>query len=233
MKRVAGAKFLGVWVDENLKWTSHIEKVRGKIGRLVGILGRTSSVLGGQQLLMLYNALVLPHLQYCLMVWGDFREGGNKLLGDSLLRHQKTLARFIIGKKRCHADPIMGQHGILKIHELYRQQLRTHAWRFKNGCLPDNQAKLLSRVEDVHSHNTRAARTGVYISSRDHRVVGFRVPKEWDTLPQELKLTKSFTAFKKKSKEGFLREYREFSCSTQDCYVCGGGRSEENSNAAH
>ena len=81
IQRAAGAKFLGVWIDENLKWTGHTEKVRGKVSRLVGVLGKASAVLGGKQLLMLYNALVLPHLQYCLMVWGDFKENGNNGLG--------------------------------------------------------------------------------------------------------------------------------------------------------
>ena len=66
---------LGVWVDEGLSWTGQIEQVRAKVGRLLGVLGRAGAVLGGRALLSLYNGLVLPHLQYCLMVWGDFQGG--------------------------------------------------------------------------------------------------------------------------------------------------------------
>ena len=222
-----------MWVDEGLRWTSHIQKVSGKIGRLVGIMGRVASVLGSEQLLTLYNALVLPHLQYCLIAWGDFKEGRNKLLGDTLLRHQKKLARLIEGGKRCHADPIFGQRGILKINDLYRQQLRTHAWMFRNDRLPENQAELLGKTEEVHSHNTRAARAGLYVSTRDHRAVGYRIPKEWDTLPHEMKTTKSLTTFKRKSKEGFLTEYKGFRCRVEGCYVCGEGGNGELSNAVH
>ena len=76
-----GARFLGVWVDEGLKWTGQIEQVRAKVGRLLGVLGRARAVLGGDAILSLYNGLVLPHLQYCLMVWGDFQEGRNLTLG--------------------------------------------------------------------------------------------------------------------------------------------------------
>ena len=79
--RVEGARFLGVWVDEGLRWTGQIEKVRTKVGQLLGVLGRARAVLGGGALLSLYNGLVLPHLQYCLMVWGDFQEGRNMTLG--------------------------------------------------------------------------------------------------------------------------------------------------------
>ena len=85
MRKVEGARFLGVWVDEGLGWTDHIDRVRKKVGRLLGVLRRAAPVLGGRLLLSLYNGLVLPHLQYCLMVWGDFKGARNAALGGSLL----------------------------------------------------------------------------------------------------------------------------------------------------
>ena len=98
-------------------------------------------MLGGRLVLSLYNALVLPHLQYCLMVWGDFQEGRNLTLGNSLLGYQKRFAGLVAGRRgRYHADPILSEYGILKVGDLYRQQLRVHAWRFWNGKLPESQA---------------------------------------------------------------------------------------------
>ena len=84
IKRVIGARFLGVWVDEGIRWSGHIERVRAKVGRLLGVLGRAWATLGGQSVHGLYNALVLPHLQYCLLVLGDFEGGRNKAYGESL-----------------------------------------------------------------------------------------------------------------------------------------------------
>ena len=72
VRRVEGARFLGVWVDEGLGWKGQVGKVKDKVGQLLGVLWRASSVLGGRSLLSLYNGLVLPHLQYYLMVWGGF-----------------------------------------------------------------------------------------------------------------------------------------------------------------
>ena len=87
----------------------------------------------------LYNGLVLPHLQYCLMVWGDFRGARNATLGDSLLRYQKRFAGLVAGRtERYHADPLLSEFGMLKVGDLYRQQLRVHTWRFWNGRLPVN-----------------------------------------------------------------------------------------------
>ena len=135
IRRVEGARFLGVWVDGGLRWTGQIGQVRTKVGRLLGVLGRAGAVLGGRSLLSLYNGLVLPHLQYCLMVWGDFQGGRNVTLRGSLLRYQKRFAGLVAGKRgRYHADPLFAQYGMLKVGDLYRQQLRVHAWCFGRGC---------------------------------------------------------------------------------------------------
>ena len=98
IKKVEGAKFLGIWVDEGLKWTAHIKKTKAKVSQLLGVLGRIRDFLGGEAVRSLYNGLVLPHLQYCLMVWGDFEGGKNKTIGGSLLRLQKRFAGMITGK---------------------------------------------------------------------------------------------------------------------------------------
>ena len=83
---------------------------RAKVSRLVGVLGRASAVLNGPLILNLYNALVLPHLQYCLIVWGDFEEGRNKVLGENLLRYQKKFAGMIASRSGTyHSDPIFSQ----------------------------------------------------------------------------------------------------------------------------
>ena len=221
IRRVEGAKFLGVWVDEGLKWTGQIEKVRSKVGRLVGVLGRAREALGGEAVHQLYNALVLPHLQYCLLVWGDFEEGRNKTLGEALLKYQKRFLGLITGARgRYHSDPLFSKLGILKINDLYRQQLRVHAWKFSKGRLPENQRNMLNKVSDVHQYNTRAARTGLFVSTQDHRSVGYRIPKEWDSLPEGLRGTNSLGGLKRKCKQGFLSAYKSFQCRVQNCLIC-------------
>ena len=223
IRQVEGARFLGVWVDEGLKWTGQIEQVRAKVGRLLGVLGRAWAVLGGDAILSLYNGLVLPHLQYCLMVWGDFQEGRNLTLGGSLLRYQKRFVGLVAGQRgRYHADPLFARFSVLKIGDLYRQQLRVHAWRFWNGCLPVGQAAMLQRVGDVHGHATRAARGGIHLGTRDHRSIGYRVPCEWASMAEGEREVGSLAAFKRRSRSGFLCDYGAFVCGVVRCVVCGG-----------
>ena len=223
VKRVDGARFLGVWVDEGLRWTGQIDKVKRKVSQLLGVLGRAGAVLDWRQLLTLFNSMVLPHIQYCLIVWGDFQEGRNVVRGESLVKLQRRFMGLVAGKRgRFHGDPLFAKYGVLKIEDLYRQQLRIYAWQFWNGRLPQGQAEMLGRIENVHQHNTRSARAGLFLSAREHRSIGYRVPKEWATLSDELKDFGTITGFKKRSKREFLDVYLTFECGERGCQVCGG-----------
>ena len=62
----------------------------------------------------------------------------------------------------------------------------------------------------------------LYISTRDHRSVGHKVPSEWATLPLELRGAQSLAAFKRTSRAGFVRDYGLYECGVRNCYVCGG-----------
>ena len=65
------------------------------------------------------------------MVWGDIVGDRNATLAGALLGYQKRFAGLVAGRRgRYHADPLLAQHGMLKLGDLYRQQLRVHAWRF-------------------------------------------------------------------------------------------------------
>ena len=144
-------------------------------------------------------------------------------LAGSLLRYQKRFAGLVSGKRgRYHADPLFAQHGMLKVEDLYRQQLRIHAWRFWRGRLPENQAAMLGRIDGVHGYGTRSAGSGLYLSTRDHRSVGYRVPTEWGTLTESQRGVGSLPAFKRGSKGGFLAGYAAFECRG-GCGICVGG----------
>ena len=91
------------------------------------------------------------------------------------------------------------------------------------GRLPENQAAMLGRTGDVHGHATRAARAGLYLASRDHGSVGYRVPKEWAALTEAQRMVGSLAAFKRQSRGGFLGVYRSFVCGSVGCGVCGSG----------
>ena len=69
LQRQNEVKFLGVIVDERLSWRSHIEKIKRSCLRAMSPLFKLRNTLPSNLKLMLYRALVEPHLNYCAVVW--------------------------------------------------------------------------------------------------------------------------------------------------------------------
>ena len=107
IKKVDECKFLGVYIDSKISWRSHINKIISRISQTVGIIGRAKSFMNSTQLGLLYNTMVLPHLQYCIINWGNFKYDSNIALKNKLLTLQKCLVRIISNAHRIsHADPL-------------------------------------------------------------------------------------------------------------------------------
>ena len=144
------------------------------------------------------------------------------------MRLQKRFVGLMAGKRGLyHADPLFFRFGVLKVGDLYRQQLRLHGWKSWNGRLPPLQAAMFQRVEQRHGYGTRSARSGLAFGTADHRSVGYGVPAEWGSLTEEERGVRSLAAFKRGSRASLLASYGRFGCVAVGCRVCqaeaGGG----------
>ena len=63
-------KYLGVQIDSQLTFNSHIKMIENKISRSIRIIIKLKCYLPPSAPLKLYYALVHPHLLYGLLVWG-------------------------------------------------------------------------------------------------------------------------------------------------------------------
>ena len=64
------AKYLGVLIDNTLKFNEHITYLESKISRSVGIITRLSRYLPTKTLTILYHSLVSTHLLCALGLHG-------------------------------------------------------------------------------------------------------------------------------------------------------------------
>ena len=65
-------KYLGITVDRDLNWKQHnITDVHRKTLAAVATIGRARGYLPVKTRKLLYNALVLPHMDYCSGVWNS------------------------------------------------------------------------------------------------------------------------------------------------------------------
>ena len=80
-------------VDECITWKDHIDEVAKKAAKGIGILRRSKSFLDKDTLKTVYSAFVLPHFDYCSLVWHNC----SKALQNKLQKLQNKAGRIITG----------------------------------------------------------------------------------------------------------------------------------------
>ena len=226
IQKVNESKFLGVIIDRDLSWRGHIANVRSRLSQTTGIIGRARGFMDGAQLLLLYNTMVLPYLQYCLINWGNFEGDRNKGLRDGLLALQKTFVRIITGSHRLsHADPLFAKLGILKVADLYSHSVRIFSFKLHKNMLPSGVSSMFK--EKDHTHNTRGASSSPYVIHSDCRSIKSIAPRIWIQLDQldrkrkpdqKLRTSPSIASFKERSKGDLLGSYEV--CRVRACLSC-------------
>ncbi len=68
--QVAEFSFLGLTLDEHLDWKCHINKLSNNISQCMGILNILKWFLPIQTKALIYNSLVLSHLNFVILLWG-------------------------------------------------------------------------------------------------------------------------------------------------------------------
>jgi len=117
ISQVASTKFLGVYIDEHLSWSTHIDHIKTKISKTCGVLNKLKYKLLQSILVLIYNSLILPYLQYCAMIWVYNVSNQNKL--DSILVVQKRAVRNICKTHfLTHSAPLLKKLNILNINDI-------------------------------------------------------------------------------------------------------------------
>ena len=71
IKKVKQAKTLGIVIDEKLLWKNQIDEITTKVSRGIGMLRRMKAYVPQETLRTVYNALIMPHFDYCSFVWDN------------------------------------------------------------------------------------------------------------------------------------------------------------------
>ena len=209
IERKASVKYLGIIIDENLKWENQINNVSTTLSRNIGAMSRVKFYLSSKHLLLLYNTLILPYLNYCAAVWGS--NYPSKI--DKIIKLQKRVVR-IIDKKPFffHTKDIFVKYKILKFPDVVKVQQAVILLNYLKGELPN----IIHEMFKLHvPANTRAIKHfQIPHASTNYRLFSLSVaaPRAWNSMVSSLFKditevpTKKFT-FKKYLREYILQHY--------------------------
>ena len=133
LERVQCTKFLGIIIDDGLKWTNHISYIKNKIAKGFGIILRARKFFNKKTLLNLYHAFIFPYLIYCVEIWGN---AANIYL-DPLIKLQKKIIRVItFSQYLAHTNDLFVQLQILPIKKLVIHRIGLQMFKNNLGYIP-------------------------------------------------------------------------------------------------
>ena len=123
---VQSFNFLGLQLSSDITWNLHKDEISKKISRIIGILKTLQLVVPKNVLLTIYNTLILPHINYCLLVWG------NKS-GKILQLQKKAIRAVSCAGYISHTEPLFKLYDILKVNDIYKYKLLTLYYNAKKN----------------------------------------------------------------------------------------------------
>ena len=183
-------KVLGVSVDGNLTWVSHVSLVVRRSYAIISGLGKMSRRLPPEVKRFLIEALVFPHILYCLTVYGACGLTQRHRL-QKVLNH---CARIIFCAKRCdHVSPLLKQLDWPTIEDLITERDMAMLFRTMHDPLaPDALRDRVVYRRDVAERDTRGTLSGLLQPPRVRREFArrfytYRATAAWNRSPSDVR----------------------------------------------
>lgn len=212
--------FLGIVLDKNLRWTPHIDLISKKISKINGILNRIKNFLPTYVLVIIYNTLVLPYLNYGTFVWGWKNRQINIL--------QKKSIRIISKSSyNAHTSLLFKNLRILKFGDLCALHDLKLCFQIENGQSPaffsqfhsSSQNYITNTIITRTSSNIRLPRIYHEFSRKS---IAYRYPNILNNMADNIKskiYTHSWNGLKLYFKNMTISSY-DTSCHIENCYIC-------------
>ncbi len=193
ISKVDEEKDLGVHIDSNLNFRSHIGKIVKKANSMLGIIKRSFANMGSEVFIGLFKSLVRPHLEYSCPVWspsavhdiklieGVQRRGTKNLLGFEALTYEQRLRKLglpTLEYRRLRADLIQ----VYRLFENIDHCPITKFFVLDTGGITRGNSRKLKKVR----FNKTLKR-----NSFQHRVVN-----RWNGLNDSVVMATNLNAFK-------------------------------------
>ena len=200
-------KFLGIFLDNRLKFNVHVNYLSTKISKQIGLLYKLNKYLPKEILKLLYNSFILPYINYGIEAWfSSYQNNTNKIT----VLQKKSIRAINNLPFNSHTNDYFHSMNLLKIQDLFKYKISL--LMFKTLKFSDNSELLgqLSIFSNLHDHFTRnqeALRIPKFNKKQSKFSIEYQGVSIWNSLPNDIKKINSLLKFKRNIKDYFLLSY--------------------------
>ena len=182
-----------------MTFKQHISEIVLKLSRVVSLLFQVRDLMPNDAF-KIYNAQVLPHLQYCAPIWCNTYP--THLL--PLLITQKKIIRIITNSGYFeHTQPLFKNMNMLKLLDLNKLQIAIFMYKSFNTC---NIPSLLPQ-RNYPTRTRENLRIPQHTLTIFQHSIAYSGPRIWNNVPENIKSLPTIHAFKNQYKKHILSKY--------------------------
>ena len=198
-------KYLGVTIDQDLSWKEHIQDLCNTLKGMFSVFYNIRSYLTIEHIKTIYYALIYSRIKYGLAVYGS----ANKIIINKVQVLQNQLLKVLTEKPyRYSTDKLHNELKLLKVEDLYKQEILTFVHNFQNNKLPPVFNSYFTSFSNIHNINTRYRNTNFIVprvsSNLGSTSISFEGAIFWNNLDTITKEIKSVKLFRKSIKDTVL-----------------------------
>ena len=205
IKNVTEEKILGIVIDNNLYFKSHMKKICEKANQKLSALATISKLTTPNQRKILINSFINAQFVYCPLIWMFSSNGYHKRINKI---HERSL-RLIFNDY----DSLLSTLNEKTIHQRCINVSLTEAYKYLNGYSPD----LMNEVFYLRQNYYNLRSFNVFATDNPHNKYllnssVYRANQFWQTLPSEIRGCASLQLFKDE-----IKTWRCDRCQSRIC----------------
>ena len=209
LTQVTDSPYLGIIVDNSLKWNLHVMKLCKRVSSKLSLLNRLRKFIDKNTLLSIYKSIIQPNIDYAISIWG-YSSKSNK---DLITRLQHRAARIICGNMdfiNVRGEDLVKQLGLQSIEKRRNYFTATLMYKIANEIAPKRLIDSFINANDTHDRTSRSSTNYTFQVPEPNFEFFRNSPKYqctllWNSLPPQLINARDIDTFKAMYKEMYFK----------------------------
>ena len=212
IKESSEEKLLGVTIDKNLSFKTHLNSLCKKASQKLHALARISKFMDTDKRVMMMNTFVMSQFSYCPLIWMFHDRRINNKINKI---HERALRIAYRDSHSCF-EFLLEKNNSVSLHQKNLQLLLVEIFKTKENLNPSFMNDIF--VERTENYNLRSGNTLQLPKARTTTYgiesVSFLGSLLWHALPESMKKSENFAVFKRK-----LKSWKGLDCNCRLCKI--------------